>query len=85
MTAIREARASSAAKAALRWLATHNGDGCFDRNGVLLAAGESAPVTRATWNTLRDLGLVELYALDTKRKRLRITPSGRAVIAPPTA
>ncbi|MBX9875008.1 MAG: hypothetical protein K2X84_09135, partial [Beijerinckiaceae bacterium] len=43
------------------WLRKHGGDGIFDRNGVLLAAGESAPFMRATWNALRDAGLVEFY------------------------
>lgn len=46
---------------ALDWLKKHNGDGCFDKNGVVLAAGESAPFMRSTWNGLRDLGLVEFY------------------------
>lgn len=67
---------TDAQKAALSWFAKHNGDGCFDRNGVLLAAGESAPHERKTWNHLRDLGLVELYDLHTKRKRLRLTAAG---------
>jgi hypothetical protein len=68
---------TKAQQAALQWLNRHNGDGCFDRNGVLLAAGESAPHERKTWNVLRDLGLVEIYDLHTKRKRLRITPAGQ--------
>ncbi|WP_332116029.1 hypothetical protein [Azorhizobium caulinodans] len=46
---------------ALKWLKDRNGDGCFDKNGVLLAAGETAPVTRSTWNALRDAGLLEFY------------------------
>ena len=68
-------------KAALRWFARHNGDGCFDKNGVLLAGGETAPHTRRTWNRLRQIGLVELYALDTPRKRLCLTDAGRAAVA----
>ncbi|MFG1429292.1 hypothetical protein [Roseixanthobacter glucoisosaccharinicivorans] len=55
--------------AALKWLREHNGDGVFDRNGVLLAAGERAPVMRSTWNALRDLGHVEFYG--TGRGRVR--------------
>lgn len=63
---------------ALKWLRDHNGDGCFDRNGVLLAGGESAPFMRSTWNGLRDLGLVEFYRLGTGRQwRVRI-PAGDA-------
>lgn len=54
---------------ALLWLAAHNGDGVFDRNGVLLAAGEKAPVMRATWNALIDAGKVEAY-LGGRRLRL---------------
>ena len=37
------------------------GDGVFDRHGIALAQGETAPVVRATWNTLRDAGLIEFY------------------------
>lgn len=64
---------------ALRWLRQHTGDGVFDRNGVLLAAGESAPFMRSTWNALRDLGLVEFYGRDVKRRsRLRIVQGAGA-------
>jgi hypothetical protein len=52
---------TTAQRDALEWLRKRNGDGVFDRNGVLLAAGETAPVTRSTWNALRDAGLVEFY------------------------
>jgi hypothetical protein len=48
-------------KDALTWLREHSGDGCLDRHGVVLAAGELAPFMRSTWNALRDLGLVEFY------------------------
>lgn len=58
---------------ALRWLEAHNGDGVFDRNGVLLAAGESAPVMRATWNALINAGQVETYL---GGRRLRIPRDG---------
>jgi 5-methylcytosine-specific restriction endonuclease McrA len=47
---------TSAQRAALKWFTDRGGDGVFDLNGVLLAAGESAPHTRATWNALRDRG-----------------------------
>ena len=50
-----------AQREALFWLQQHNGDGVFDKRGVLLAAGESAPFMRSTWNALRDLGAVEMY------------------------
>lgn len=46
---------------ALRWLKQRGGDGCFDKNGVLLARGELGPYMRSTWNMLRDLKLVEFY------------------------
>lgn len=58
---------------ALKWLRDHGGDGMFDLNGVLLAAGESAPFMRATWNTLRDLGKVEIYGGPKGRSRVRVT------------
>lgn len=47
--------------AALEWLKKHNGDGCLDKYGVVLAGGESAPFMRSSWNALRDAGLVEFY------------------------
>jgi hypothetical protein len=46
---------------ALKWLTDRNGDGIFDKYGVLLAAGETAPFMRSTWNALRDHGLLEFY------------------------
>lgn len=63
---------------ALKWLSQHNGDGLFDKEGVLLAAGERAPVMRSTWNALRDVGLVEFYL----KKRVRLSVAGKAVFAP---
>lgn len=64
---------TKAQREALDWLRKHNGDGLFDRNGVVLAAGESAPVMRGTWNALRDAGLVEFYNPAGKgRGRLRL-------------
>ena len=59
--------------AALKWLRNRNGDGCFDKTRVLVAAGERAPVMRSTWNKLRSLGLVEEYM---GRKRIRVTATG---------
>lgn len=55
---------------ALKWLSERNGDGVFDRDGVLVAAGERAPFMRSTWNALRDLGRVELHG--PKNRRLRV-------------
>lgn len=52
---------TKAQSAALKWLKDHGGDGCFDRNGVAFAQGETAPVTRSTWNALADMGLIEFY------------------------
>lgn len=70
---------TTAQKAALAWLRNHNGDGCFDVNGVLLAAGELAPVMRSTWNELRDLGFVEFYKPNGRgRGRCRLTARGAA-------
>lgn len=64
---------TKAQAAALKWLREHTGDGMFDHNGVFLAAGESAPFMRSTWNALRDLGLVEFYGGNTGRRRMRLT------------
>ncbi len=68
--------ASASQLSALKWLRNRNGDGVFDRNQVLTAAGERAPIMRATWNKLEACGLVEFY-LD--RRRLRVTEAGRLV------
>lgn len=66
---------TEAQRAALKWLRERNGDGVFDRNGILLAAGESAPFMRSTWNALRDHGLVEFYNPAAKGYgRVRIVP-----------
>lgn len=65
---------------ALKWLREHNGDGCFDVNGVLLAAGESAPFARSTWNALRDAGLVAIERPEGRSKgrpRIRLTDGVR--------
>lgn len=69
---------TKAESGALKWLADHCGDGLFDKNGVLLAAGESAPVMRSTWNHLAQSGHVDFYRPNDKgRGRLRITDLGR--------
>jgi hypothetical protein len=62
--------------AALLWLKNRNGDGVFDKNQVLIAGGEKAPVMRATWNILESLKMVELYS---NKRRVRITEFGRSV------
>lgn len=61
---------------ALKWLRNRNGDGVFDRNQVLVAGGERAPVMRATWNKLQASELVEFYM---ERRRLRVTHAGYLV------
>lgn len=67
---------SESAKAAWKWLKDHNGDGGFDKNGVLLAGGEQAPFMRSTWNTLRDAGAVEFYRNGQRgRPRVRVNES----------
>ncbi|MER9471060.1 hypothetical protein [Mesorhizobium sp. M0520] len=65
--------ATSNQLAALKWLRNRNGDGGFDRNQVLLAGGERAPIMRATWNNLAAADLVEFYQ---ERRRLRVTQAG---------
>jgi hypothetical protein len=61
---------------ALKWLRNRNGDGVFDRNQVLVASGERAPVMRSTWNKLADAGAVEFYH---DRRRVRVSDAGRSV------
>lgn len=61
-------------KKAVEWLRDRGGDGVFDRNGILIACGESAPFTRSTWNALAKLGVVEMYKPTGKgRGRLRMS------------
>lgn len=73
---------TDAAKRALAWLKERGGDGCFDRHGVAFAQGETAPFVRATWNRLRDDGLLEFYGGRTtggrSYGRLRLTEAGMA-------
>lgn len=71
-----ENNATKSMLAALLWLINRNGDGGFDRNNVLLAAGERAPVMRGTWSKLADMEMVEFYH---NRRRVRVTDYGRAV------
>jgi hypothetical protein len=64
---------TKAQDAALKWLTDHNGDGAFDKHGVVIAAGERAPIERKTWNALADAGKVEFYG----GKRDGLTGYGR--------
>ncbi len=68
--------ATKAQLSALKWLRNRNGDGVFDKHQVLMAAGESAPVMRATWNALERCGLVEFHL---NRRRVRVTATGACV------
>lgn len=62
---------------ALKWLFDRGADGIFDIHGIVIAHGEIAPITRSTWNALRDLGYIEFYNPTGKgRGRLRITNEG---------
>lgn len=65
---------------AINWLRQHGGDGLFDRNGVLVAAGERAPFMRLTWNALSELGFVEFYKPGGKGGgRCRLLPKADSV------
>lgn len=71
---------TAAQKEALKWLTDRGGDAAFDRNGVALAQGETAPVTRMTWNALAKAGQVEFYNPAGKgRGRMRICQPIRGV------
>lgn len=61
---------------ALLWLKNRNGDGVFDRNQVLTAAGERAPYMRGTWTALERHEMVEFYQ---GRRRVRLTAFGKVV------
>lgn len=64
---------------AMKWLRERGGDAALDKNGVALAAGESAPIRRSTWNGLRDAGLIEFYNPSGKGYgRLRIVKAEAA-------
>lgn len=67
---------TQAQKSALKWLRNRNSDGVFDKNNVLTAGGERAPVVRSTWNKLEALDLVEFYM---NRRRIKVTVSGHQV------
>lgn len=68
---------TSAQREALKWLSDHGGDAAFDKFGVVLAMGETAPHRRETWNALAKQGLVEFYNTSGKgRGRVRITGGG---------
>lgn len=58
------------------WLKNRNGDGVFDKNHVLVAGGEKAPVMRSTWNKLAADGLLEFYE---GKKRIRLTDAAKAI------
>jgi len=60
------AKLTKSQEAALKWLREHNGTGVFDKNGVLLAAGELAPFMRSTWNKLRDAGLIDMWRIGNR-------------------
>jgi hypothetical protein len=68
--------ATDSQKAALKWLKNRSGDGVFDKNQVLTACGERAPVMRSTWTRLERLGLVERYM---NNRRMKITEAGSQV------
>lgn len=67
---------TDAQKSALKWLKSRSADGVFDKNNVLIASGEKAPVMRSTWTNLERAGLVERYM---NNRRMRLTPDGMAL------
>lgn len=70
-----DVKMTPAQKNALVWLYEHGADGMFNRHGVLLASGETAPFMRSTWNALRDLGYLEYYAVGMNITRVKIKGS----------
>ena len=64
---------TQAQRNALKWLREQGGDGIFDKNGILVAAGEPGCFMRSTWNVLAERGLVEFYKPTGKgRGRCRV-------------
>lgn len=57
---------------ALKWIAARNGEGVFDRNGVLIAAGERAPFMRSTWNELVAQRKCEFFGGKSGKARVRM-------------
>lgn len=71
---------TKAQSAALRWLHNRGGDGMFNKGQVLLARGDLAAVTRATWNALeKATPPLITYSTGKGYKRATITDAGRAV------
>jgi hypothetical protein len=64
---------TDAMRRALEWLAAHNGEGCFDKRGCLLAAGERAPIARGTIAKLSLAGFLQAAGIN----RVRLTVAGR--------
>ena len=65
---------SASQKSALLWLKNRGGDGVFQKNNLLCAAGEIAPVMRTTWRKLQSASLMESHA----PRRVRLTRQGNA-------
>lgn len=62
-------RLTKSQKSAIKWLHNRNSDGVFDKTGVLVAAGERAPIMHTTWNKLVDFGYAQKY----NNNRLKLT------------
>jgi len=69
-------KATEAVLSALLWLKNRGGDGVFDKNQVLNAAGERAPYMRSTWTKLCRAGWAEQYL---NGRRIRIAQAGQHV------
>lgn len=52
---------TKAQQKAFKWLTDRGGDAAFDKHGVALAMGETAPHDRSTWNALEKMGKVQFY------------------------
>jgi len=52
---------TKAQQEALKWLTDRGGDAAFDKHGIALAMGETAPHARSTWNALEKMGKVKFY------------------------
>ncbi len=71
---------TNAQRAAVKWFHNRGGDGMFTKGQVLLARGELAGTTRATWNVLaKATPPLITYSSGKGYKRVAITDAGRAV------
>ena len=66
---------TSSLQNAINALASRGGTGVFDRNNVLLCAGERLGFMRSTWSRLKAKGIVTIEG-----RRVTLTEPGRGMV-----